>query len=118
MVKAILIKYRRLPIVALHIVFIVLANYLAFWIRFDGVIPGGELALMIQMIPWLILIRGVTFVPLQLYKGLWRYTGIWDLRNVIIGVVGSTVIFFVRGSLGLSASDSIRCLFLSSTLCS
>ncbi len=95
MVKAIVMKFRRPLIVGFHIVLIVLANYLAFWIRFDGVIPGGELALMIQMIPWLILIRGLMFVPLQLYKGLWRYTGIWDLRNVIVGVIGSTVLFCI-----------------------
>jgi FlaA1/EpsC-like NDP-sugar epimerase len=95
MVKAIVIKFRRPLIVGFHVVLIVLANYLAFWIRFDGAIPDAELALMIKMIPWLILIRGVTFVPLQLYKGLWRYTGIWDLRNVIIGVIGSTLVFYI-----------------------
>ena len=103
MVKAIVIKFRRPFIVGFHVVLIVLANYLAFWIRFDGAIPDSELALMIKMIPWLILIRGVTFVPLQLYKGLWRYTGIWDLRNVIIGVIGSTLVFYmvVRWDYGL-----------------
>ncbi len=95
MVKAIVIKLRRPLIVGFHIVLIALANYLAFWIRFDGVIPDAEFALMIKMMPWLILIRGLTFVPLQLYRGLWRYTGIWDLRNVIAGVIGSTVLFYI-----------------------
>ena len=105
MVKAIVIKFRRPLIVGFHIVLIGLANYLAFWIRFDGVIPNEELALMIRMIPWLIVIRGLMFVPLQLYQGLWRYTGIWDLRNVIVGVIGSTMVFFlvVRWGYGLKS---------------
>src|SRR5262245_3349202 len=95
MVKAIVINSRRPLIVGFHIVLIVVANYLAFWIRFDGVITDDVKSLFMGMIPWLVVLRGVTFVPLQLYKGLWRYTGIWDLRNVIVGVTGSTVLFYI-----------------------
>src|SRR5688572_13285552 len=95
MLKEITLKYRRIPIVAFHMALIVLANYLAFWIRFDGVIPAHEKDIMLRMIPWLMLVRGLTFVPFQLYKGLWRYTGIWDLRNVIAGVLASTVLFYI-----------------------
>jgi FlaA1/EpsC-like NDP-sugar epimerase len=95
MLKEIILKYRRIPIVAFHMAMIVLANYLAFWIRFDGVIPAHEKEVMLRMIPWLMLIRGLTFVPFQLYKGLWRYTGIWDLRNVIGGVLASTLLFYI-----------------------
>ena len=95
MLKEIILRYRRIPIVAFHMAMIVLANYLAFWIRFDGVIPAHEKEVMLRMIPWLMLIRGLTFVPFQLYKGLWRYTGIWDLRNVIGGVLASTLLFYI-----------------------
>jgi FlaA1/EpsC-like NDP-sugar epimerase len=121
MVKAILVKYRRLGIVGLHIGLIVLANYLAFWIRFDGVLTDHVMSLFVGMIPWLVVIRGLTFVPLQLYKGLWRYTGIWDLRNVIVGVTASTVLFYVlvhwifglRGyPLSIFIIDSLLLIFL------
>lgn len=121
MVKAITIKFRRPLIVGFHIVLIVLANYLAFWIRFDGVITDEVKSLFIEMIPWLVVIRGLTFVPLQLYKGLWRYTGIWDLRNVIVGVTGSTVLFYIlvhwifglRGyPLSIFIIDSLLLIFL------
>jgi len=104
MIKTIILKYRRFLVIQFHIVLIALANYLAFWIRFDGKIPDESMALLVNMMPWLILVRGLTFVPLQLYKGVWRYAGIWDLRNVIAGVLGSTLLFFgiVRFVFGLS----------------
>src|SRR5437667_10287550 len=95
MMKTIVIKYRRFLIVQFHILLIALANYLTYWIRFDGAIPDQEIALLITIMPWLIVIRGLTFVPFHLYKGLWRYSGIWDLRNVIAGIITSTVLFLV-----------------------
>jgi FlaA1/EpsC-like NDP-sugar epimerase len=93
--KSLILKYRRLLGVGFHIVLIVVANYLAFWIRFDGLIPQRDRAFFLEMLPWLIVIRGGTFIPFQIYKGLWRYTGIWDLRNVISAVTSSTIIFYV-----------------------
>ncbi|HEX6440177.1 MAG TPA: nucleoside-diphosphate sugar epimerase/dehydratase [Candidatus Binatia bacterium] len=116
MLKEITLKYRRIPIVAFHMALIVVANYLAFWIRFDGAIPPQEKEIMLRMIPWLMLIRGLTFVPFQLYKGLWRYTGIWDLRNVIAGVLVSTGLFYITVHWILTAKNYPLSIFIIDSL--
>jgi FlaA1/EpsC-like NDP-sugar epimerase len=116
-VKNILVlKYRRPFVVALHIALIVAANYLAFWLRFDGVITPDARKLWLQMLPWLVLIRGLTFVPFRLYEGLWRYTGIWDLRNIITGVITSTLLFFLVVYWGFGSNTYPRSVFIVDTL--
>ena len=90
----VLLRYRRLFVVAVHIAAVCFANYAAFWMRFDGAVPADAWQLCRQMLPWLIAVRALTFVPFRLYEGLWRYTSIWDLRNIITGVLTSSLVFW------------------------
>src|SRR5262249_21655862 len=61
-----LLRYRRLVVVGVHIAAVCFANYAAFWMRFDGVVPADAWRLFLGMLPWLILIRGFTFIPFRL----------------------------------------------------
>ena len=97
-----LVKYRRLPIAALHVALVALANYIAFWLRFDSPVPRWE---FYPPLAGLLVIRSVLFVPFRLYEGLWRYTSIEDLRNIVAAVGLSTIAFavYVYGYLGMAA---------------
>src|SRR4051812_2672995 len=86
----------RLPlVVASHAALVVLANFLAWSLRFDAAVPPELARTMVRTVPWLLAIRLVTFVPFGLYGGLWRYTGIWDLWRMLLAVFTSSLLLFV-----------------------
>jgi FlaA1/EpsC-like NDP-sugar epimerase len=114
-------KGRRLIAVAVNVGLILAANTLAFWLRFDGAPAPAFANLWIETLPWLVVIRGTMFVPFRLYEGLWRYTGISDLRDIGLGVLSSSLAFWLLETLSrvqyprsIILVDSLVLIFLMS----
>src|SRR5262245_47993499 len=100
-VSRLVYRYRRVQIVLLHMGLVLLANYLAFLLRFGGQLASDAWSAFLEGLPWLLVIRMLTFVPFRLYEGLWRYTGIWDLRNIVAAVTLSALAFYGWAHWGL-----------------
>ncbi len=112
----ILIRYRLILVIAVHVALILLSNYLAFMLRFEGEIPGIYRRLMIQMFPLLLAVRGSIFVLHRLYKGLWRYTSIWDLWKIVTAVLLSSLLFFVFSEFISSTRQYPRSIYVIDSL--
>ena len=77
--------------------------FLAYYLRFDGDIPSGEIARFLKIVIWVVPMKVVFFFYFGLFKGMWRYTGIQDMKNlfkaclvssgVIVGILLLTIRF-------------------------
>src|SRR4051812_84467 len=88
-----IVAHRRPLVVAIQVGLIILANFCAFLLRFDGSIDRADLDLFYRVLPLLIVIRVSMFGLFKLHEGLWRYAGIWDLSRIIQGCLTSTIVF-------------------------
>ncbi|WP_447968795.1 SDR family NAD(P)-dependent oxidoreductase [Nitrospira sp. M1] len=107
-----ILTYRRQLIVGLDVGLIVVANYLAFLLRFDGYIPSKSYQVFFQMLPVLLLVRTLSFSLFRLNEGLWRYIGIWDVKNIIWGVLSGTLCFFLIVHFGFGFTEYPRSVFV------
>ena len=55
----------------------------AFLLRFDFTIPVEVFGLFRHYIPILLLTKLTSFAAFGLYRGMWRYTSISDLINIV-----------------------------------
>lgn len=79
-----------------------LAWWMAFWMRFNLEIPEDFLHAFESSLPWVIGLHGLLFWRLGLYRGLWRYASLPDLRRILVAVcVGAiaTPAFFTFSAL-------------------
>jgi FlaA1/EpsC-like NDP-sugar epimerase/lipopolysaccharide/colanic/teichoic acid biosynthesis glycosyltransferase len=90
-----LTPYRKSAVIITQIIFLILSNYLAFYIRFDGNIPPQEIQLFFEYIPLLLGLRIIFLFIFSLDKGLWRYVSIKDLINIGSSISISTFFFFL-----------------------
>jgi len=91
--RHLIVSFRRALAMAIQLAAVVLANIAAFVLRFDGPPPAWAMTACVQMLPWLVVIRAVAFIPFRLHAGLWRYASIYDLRAIVGAVVSSSVLF-------------------------
>jgi FlaA1/EpsC-like NDP-sugar epimerase len=102
------VAHRRLLFFVAHLSLAALSNWLAFLLRFDEEIPFQQWELFSTMLPLLLVVRALVFYPFRLYDGLWRYTSLWDVRDLVLSIAMSSLAFagVVRFGLGVRSYPS------------
>jgi FlaA1/EpsC-like NDP-sugar epimerase len=94
-VKSFIVKHRRIAVTIVYILQATLANYLAFVLRFDLMLPRMHLKQMFSYLPVLLAIRLVFYLQAGLYKDLWRYASISDLIRIMKSATLGSVAFLI-----------------------
>ncbi len=70
-------------IMTLDIFLLCLSFYAAHLVRFDFMIPQWAMDKFFKMLPYVVILKLFYFYFFDLYRGMWRYTGLNDLLNVV-----------------------------------
>jgi len=73
----------------------------AFWLRFNLDVPELYVALALQTLVWVVPLSTALFLAFGLYRGIWRYASVPDLKRILaaVGVVAvavPTVLFMLQ----------------------
>ena len=100
-----LVRFRRALAIVVQLGLVILSNWLAFLLRFDGAIPAWAADAFLRVLPLVLLTRAIAFVPFRLYQGLWRYTSVHDLMMLMGGITSSSIALFLLIAHAARASD-------------
>ncbi len=78
-------------IFTIDILLLYISFYIAHLIRFDFIIPEYALEKFFNMLPYVLGIKILYFYFFDMYKGMWRYTGINDLLNTVKATILSSL---------------------------
>jgi FlaA1/EpsC-like NDP-sugar epimerase len=86
----------------MQVVLALLANMIAFVLRFEASIPPDYWQLAIKGLPLVALIYGASLLAFGIHRGLWRYVGFHDLKLILrAGIVATGALYLVlHGLLG------------------
>jgi FlaA1/EpsC-like NDP-sugar epimerase len=65
---------------------------LAYLLRFNFELPGEFAHDMWQTLVWVVPLQGVVFWQFGLYRGLWRYASVTDLRRIALAVMAAAAL--------------------------
>ncbi len=89
--NAMFLHKRRIAEVLLDFIFICIAYYSAYFLRFEGPLLVNNMYLIKESLVWIILIKISVFFMFGLYRGVWRYIGISDFFTIFKVVAFSSV---------------------------
>ena len=93
------IRWLRLLQIALDITLVSLSLFLAFYLRFDGSIEPKYIHEYTLFLPFVITIQILANFVFGVYRRLWRYTGLTEVMELGISVLGClTLLYIIRVS--------------------
>lgn len=69
----------------------VVAWYGAYWLRFNLETPQPWVTAATETLPWVLVVHSFVFAALGLYRGIWRYASLPDLRRILFAVALATL---------------------------
>ncbi len=80
-------------IFVLDVILLISGYYFATWLRYEGHLPPEVQKLFYHTVLSLVIMKIASFFIFDLYHGMWRFTGIKDLMNVIKGSLLGSLMF-------------------------
>jgi len=78
--------------------------FAAYLLRFNFAIPPEYFQYMLQSIVWVVPLQGAVFVAYGLYRGMWRFASVSDLKRILYAIGSASVLvaailFILRASI-------------------
>jgi len=90
------IKTPKIVIAYIHDIFAVLLSWImAYILRFNFNVPEYYFTQLWQVFPYLIIPQSIFFIYIGLYKGLWRFASLADLKRIIFGALFSFFLLLI-----------------------
>ena len=74
---------------------IIFSWFLAYALRFNFDVPSEHIETIFKALTFILLISSFSFYFIGLYRGIWRFASITDLKRIIISVLSASFIFIV-----------------------
>ena len=102
-----------LILLGLDIVLVFIAFYISVLLRYEFVVPSEIIQLWSweTIIPFL-MIKIISFKIFKLYRGMWRYTSVWDLANVFKANIFASLLVVTIVALTFSFQGISRAVFV------
>ena len=84
------LNIRRLIAISHDFVAAIAAWWFAYLFRFNFDIPPDQITMLQQTLPWVIPVQVTAFLSFGLYRGIWRYASLPDLRRILLAVLTAT----------------------------
>ncbi len=90
---------KRFAIIIHDIVMSLIAWQLAWMVRFNFSVPQQEWDFSLSCLPYVIVIQGLMNYYFGLYRGIWRFASMLDLKNIVLasffGILSITCVLFI-----------------------
>ena len=103
-----LTPWRMVLGIFVQVVAVVAAFVLAALLRFDGQVPASDMQLLLRVLPLVVLARVVWLHAFRLFHGVWRYSGVHDLRNIAAAATFGTLTWWAGSHWLLGATTLSR----------